>query len=513
MQFDIRGIRESNGNRTAVEASGACSPGQREDATMLFTTATSSRPVADLAQIEVFAGCTARQMREIDRLVTRVDVAPGRVLCREGELGRECFAVVAGRAIVTIGGRPVGSIERGQFIGEIALLAAHGRRTAAVTAETPMELVVLTPSEFARCSRRALVAHGSCGAGRRFAASCRTANRNRDRCSSGTERDSERGSAPWSHDRDRAELHARGEGRGVPLPVLRLRRGDGPLPGTPTTRTSASSTPRTNAAGTSTPTTASRDPRPTGSPGVPTVSRPPGRAVRPDAFLAELPPTMLAVGERTMVATAIRARPSAPRSRRHAVPVGEDEIRIVFGVCEPHLISYYRSSERSLRAPRNINATRPAPRSSRRVPLGVDALPRADACPRRVQASSTTTARSPVPSSSETTRALAGRSVVSSARWNNSRCRSSTASRVRRDQAVRGAQQRHRSRGRRSRREAGQHRALRLVVLEGELEARDGERIVGDLRRGDVFGETAFLLQQPARSTSLPSRTGRVSCA
>ena len=35
------------------------------------------------------------EIREIDHLrITRVDVAPGRVLSREGQLGRECFAVV-----------------------------------------------------------------------------------------------------------------------------------------------------------------------------------------------------------------------------------------------------------------------------------------------------------------------------------------------------------------------------------------------------------------------------------
>jgi CRP-like cAMP-binding protein len=34
-------------------------------------------------------------------------------------------------------------------------------------------------------------------------------------------------------------------------------------------------------------------------------------------------------------------------------------------------------------------------------------------------------------------------------------------------------------------------------VLEGTLEVRDGERIVGVLSRGDAFGEMAFLLDQP----------------
>src|SRR5262249_46817635 len=36
-----------------------------------------------------------------------------------------------------------------------------------------------------------------------------------------------------------------------------------------------------------------------------------------------------------------------------------------------------------------------------------------------------------------------------------------------------------------------------FVVLDGTLEARDGERVVGVIRNGEVFGETAFLLERP----------------
>jgi CRP-like cAMP-binding protein len=36
-----------------------------------------------------------------------------------------------------------------------------------------------------------------------------------------------------------------------------------------------------------------------------------------------------------------------------------------------------------------------------------------------------------------------------------------------------------------------------FVVLAGTLEARDGDRVVGVLSTGDVFGEMAFLLERP----------------
>jgi hypothetical protein len=36
-----------------------------------------------------------------------------------------------------------------------------------------------------------------------------------------------------------------------------------------------------------------------------------------------------------------------------------------------------------------------------------------------------------------------------------------------------------------------------FVVLDGTLEARDGEKVVGVIRTGEVFGEMAFLLERP----------------
>ncbi len=36
-----------------------------------------------------------------------------------------------------------------------------------------------------------------------------------------------------------------------------------------------------------------------------------------------------------------------------------------------------------------------------------------------------------------------------------------------------------------------------FVVLDGTLEARDGARVVGVIRNGEVFGEMAFLMERP----------------
>ena len=57
--------------------------------------------------------------------------------------------IVEGEAVVKIDGVDVGTMGPGCGFAEIALLAPEGRRTATVTAATPMTLVVFDRGEFA----------------------------------------------------------------------------------------------------------------------------------------------------------------------------------------------------------------------------------------------------------------------------------------------------------------------------------------------------------------------------
>ena len=76
-----------------------------------------------------------------------VEVPAGTELIREGESGREFFAIAEGEVEVSQAGRPIATEETGDVFGELALL--HGiPRTATVTATEPSRLFVVDSRAF-----------------------------------------------------------------------------------------------------------------------------------------------------------------------------------------------------------------------------------------------------------------------------------------------------------------------------------------------------------------------------
>lgn len=105
-----------------------------------------------LSQVPLFSTCSKAELREIARLGTPVEVDEGRVLTKEGAVGREFFLVLEGKAECVVRGRRVAVFGPGDYFGELALIEG-GIRTATVTARTPMELLVLSAREFASLLR------------------------------------------------------------------------------------------------------------------------------------------------------------------------------------------------------------------------------------------------------------------------------------------------------------------------------------------------------------------------
>src|SRR5262245_49643624 len=100
-----------------------------------------------LAEISLFSNCTKRELGRIAALTDEVDVPEGKVIVRQGDPGRECFVVKDGRARATIQGKLSEPLGPGSFFGEMSLLD-QGPRSATVTAETDMHLLVLGSREF-----------------------------------------------------------------------------------------------------------------------------------------------------------------------------------------------------------------------------------------------------------------------------------------------------------------------------------------------------------------------------
>jgi CRP-like cAMP-binding protein len=105
--------------------------------------------VEALKRAPLFEGLSKKELAELARVTDDLQVAAGTVLCREGAVGREFFVIVDGEAEVTKGGKRIAMRGGGDFLGEIALIATT-KRTATVTATTPLRCFILTRGDFRR---------------------------------------------------------------------------------------------------------------------------------------------------------------------------------------------------------------------------------------------------------------------------------------------------------------------------------------------------------------------------
>src|SRR5262245_1387829 len=101
----------------------------------------------ELAGVPLFAGLSKRQLAQISGLMTPVELSAGKVLARQGEIGREFVILLDGEVEVARDGRVIAVRGPGDYIGEIALLDDRPR-TATVIAQTDLSAEVLNRAEF-----------------------------------------------------------------------------------------------------------------------------------------------------------------------------------------------------------------------------------------------------------------------------------------------------------------------------------------------------------------------------
>jgi CRP/FNR family transcriptional regulator, cyclic AMP receptor protein len=96
-----------------------------------------------LASVPLFSNCTKRQLREIAKVTTQVNLPAGKVLASQGEVGRELFIILDGTVSVMRDGQRVDTSTAGDVLGELAVLA-YRPRNATVVADTEVWTLVLT---------------------------------------------------------------------------------------------------------------------------------------------------------------------------------------------------------------------------------------------------------------------------------------------------------------------------------------------------------------------------------
>jgi CRP/FNR family transcriptional regulator, cyclic AMP receptor protein len=102
--------------------------------------------------VPFFEHLKRKELEQVGRQTDEVDVPEGKVLAREGDIGQEFFVVETGTAEVSRNGEVIAELGPGDFFGEMALLEEE-RRTATVTATSPMTLIVMTRADFRALDR------------------------------------------------------------------------------------------------------------------------------------------------------------------------------------------------------------------------------------------------------------------------------------------------------------------------------------------------------------------------
>jgi len=110
---------------------------------------TQNAKLEALGRAPLFEGLSKKELAELARVTDELTVPAGTVLCAEGGTGGEFFVILEGTAAVTRHGKQLATRSAGEFVGEIALLSTS-RRTATVTATTPLRCFILTGRDFRR---------------------------------------------------------------------------------------------------------------------------------------------------------------------------------------------------------------------------------------------------------------------------------------------------------------------------------------------------------------------------
>ena len=98
-------------------------------------------PEEVLAQVPLFSMLPKKELASLAREAHDRIFPAGTVLTDEGRVGMTFGVIVAGRAAVSVHGRPARTLGPGDYFGEMALID-HSRQSAKITAETELRCLL-----------------------------------------------------------------------------------------------------------------------------------------------------------------------------------------------------------------------------------------------------------------------------------------------------------------------------------------------------------------------------------
>lgn len=103
--------------------------------------------LASLRNVSLFSSCSNKDLEKIAKAADEITLPAGKLIVDQGQTGREAFIILSGSATVKRNGKKVATLGPGSVVGELSLLD-HGPRTAAVTADTDCQVLVISQRQF-----------------------------------------------------------------------------------------------------------------------------------------------------------------------------------------------------------------------------------------------------------------------------------------------------------------------------------------------------------------------------
>jgi CRP-like cAMP-binding protein len=108
---------------------------------------TKKQRVDLFAGVWLFEHCSQRELSVLQEAASEMELTAGKVLTKQGELGRHFMVIVEGQVEVIRDGTKIAMLGPGSFFGEMSLLDGQPRTATATTVE-PTRVLMLTTAAF-----------------------------------------------------------------------------------------------------------------------------------------------------------------------------------------------------------------------------------------------------------------------------------------------------------------------------------------------------------------------------